>query len=244
MKIHTDKAIIAVGGFPLLRCENLTFNPGRVNCLRGRSGTGKSTLVRALAEPDSSSIGGSGFEYTQGDPSGEAIPSQELELGRHIVVLQQVAPLWPHLSAINNAWIPWASRDGIREALRRRTLALERAMAWLSRLGIDDTVWSRKPHSLSGGERQRVALATALVFDAPCVLLDEPTSSLDQTSAELVVGVIDELAQLGKLVIVTSHDADLLKIDSWRHLAIVENANGDTKFVLKEVVDAPFERHS
>ena len=243
MRIHTDKTIIAVGGFPLLCCKQLTFQRGKVHCIRGRSGTGKSTLVRALAEPESSVLLGNGFNYIQDDSDG-CIRLKELELGRQVIVVQQVAPLWPHLSAISNTWIPWASRDGIRKTFRRRLQALNAARDWLSRLGLDETIWSRNPYSLSGGERQRVALASALVFDVPFLLLDEPTSSLDQTSAELVVGVINEQAQLGKLVIVTSHDADLLKIAAWRHLAIVENENGESKFMLKEVDDASFKRYS
>lgn len=235
MKIRTDKTIIVIDGSPLLCCERLTFDSGRVHCIRGRSGSGKSTLVRALSEPSASTVIGSRFEYVRDGPNSEADSSESFILGQELVVLQQVAPLWPHLSALNNTWLPWASQVGIRETFRRRAQATESARLWLSRLGIDASVWNRKPHSLSGGERQRVALASALVFDAPCLLLDEPTSSLDQTSAELVVAVIQDQAGHGKLVIVTSHDADLLQITGWRHLAITENDSSESRFILREV---------
>jgi ABC-type Mn2+/Zn2+ transport system ATPase subunit len=82
-----------------------------------------------------------------------------------------------------------------------------RARAALERVGLaahsDETFGD-----LSGGQRQRVLLARALVQDASVLLLDEPFSGLDTRSAELVMGLLDELAAEGRTVLVATHDVD------------------------------------
>jgi histidine transport system ATP-binding protein len=190
--------------------------------------------MHSLAAPDEAVLIGNRFEYIKEAPDIKSEALNKLAFGKEVVVLQQTAPLWPHLSAVNNTWLPWASKNGVREMLRSRSVAIERAETWLNRLGIDASVWRRKPQSLSGGERQRVALASILMFDAQCILLDEPTSALDQSSVRLIVQVIEEQAKQGKLVIIASHDADLLSISSWRHLSIVESFDSKSKFRLVE----------
>ncbi|MEO8874896.1 MAG: ATP-binding cassette domain-containing protein, partial [Polyangiaceae bacterium] len=64
--------------------------------------------------------------------------------------------------------------------------------------------------ALSGGERQRVALARALLFDAPLLLLDEPTAHLDDARAASVMSDLTALAAEGHAVIVATHDARVL----------------------------------
>jgi putative ABC transport system ATP-binding protein len=63
---------------------------------------------------------------------------------------------------------------------------------------------------LSRGEQQRVAFARALYFDPPVILADEPTASLDQANAEIVIAHLAKLASQGKTVITASHDAALI----------------------------------
>lgn len=235
MMIRVRSSTISVGGYPLLLCDDLVFEPGRVYCIRGRSGTGKTTFLRTLLGSSSVSTPKKVVEYVQDNDGQELTPLERPELGVHLSVFQQSAPLWPHLSAFSNAWLPWASQSGFRVMFKRREKAKERARYWLNELGLDSSVWQRNPLSLSGGERQRVALAAVLVFDCPCILLDEPTSSLDRTSVNLVSGLLERETSKGKLVIVTSHDVDFLENDSWDHLAIIEHNSQGPQFRLKKV---------
>jgi len=70
----------------------------------------------------------------------------------------------------------------------------------------------RRVTELSGGERSRVALARALAVEAPIILADEPTASLDHASGVLVADLLRGLAAAGKTVVMVSHDSRLLPL--------------------------------
>jgi ABC-type polar amino acid transport system ATPase subunit len=235
MNITIGPSTLNVDGRPLLSFEKLVFESGNVYCIRGRSGTGKTSFLRALRASNSVSVSGVSpyYSFENHQP-----PIAAPRLGVDISILQQSSPLWPHISALSNTWLPWASQHGIKKTFRRRDEAMRRARAKLSKLGLDPSVWNRKPLSLSGGERQRVALAAVLVFDTPCVLLDEPTSSLDRISIGLVSAMLLDEASRGKLIIVTSHDVDFLENKKWRHLTIENQTGGPSQFSLHEVAYA------
>jgi ABC-type Mn2+/Zn2+ transport system ATPase subunit len=95
--------------------------------------------------------------------------------------------------------LPWWRRPS--RADRRR------AADALAAVGLADRA-ERTFGDLSCGQRQRVLLARALVQDAPVLLLDEPFSGLDTRSAELVMGLLDELAGEGRAVLVATHDVE------------------------------------
>ena len=235
MIIRSSQFTILVGGQPLLLCEDLTFEPGQVHCIRGRSGTGKTSFLYALSDSKLVSLNGQGIQYQLRNEKEHLDLITDPKLGVHLSFSQQAATLWPHLTTFTNVWLPWASQCGFRKMFQRRILAQERAQNWLTQLGLDASLWKRRPFSLSGGERQRAALASALVFNSPCLLLDEPTSSLDRMSVNLVSSVLEKEANLGKLVIVTSHDVDFLENKSWHHWTIVENVKQIPRFRLIEV---------
>jgi putative ABC transport system ATP-binding protein len=66
-----------------------------------------------------------------------------------------------------------------------------------------------KPGHLSGGQQQRVAIARALANDPPVLLMDEPTGNLDSAAEAEVLGVLEELVQKGKTIILVTHSADI-----------------------------------
>ena len=77
----------------------------------------------------------------------------------------------------------------------------------LTRLGLHDSELRLKPNELSGGMKQRVSLARAFLYDAPVLLLDEPTKELDEANASIVREIINEEAKK-RLVIVVSHNKE------------------------------------
>jgi len=236
MIIRLGECSILINGVRIITCGRLTLKPGRVYCIRGRSGTGKTTFLRALyGDPNVKlSQGCIEFLLTYGD---QVVQPFVPRLGTDIGVLQQVAPLWPHLSALTNAWLPWASLEGLSGFVKRRVLAQEQARHWLDALGIDKSIWMRTPQFLSGGERQRVALAAVLTFDPDCLLADEPTSGLDRMSVRRIVSILDDLAASGKIVIVTSHDVDLLDNANWIHLIINDQSHLELALEFGEAVN-------
>src|SRR5205823_5161681 len=97
------------------------------------------------------------------------------------------------------ARLPWWGRPGRAE--RRR------AHEALARVGLDDLA-GIPFGELSGGQRQRVLIARALVQDARILLLDEPFTGLDRTSAGRLRLLVDDLARGGRAVLVSTHDVD------------------------------------
>lgn len=99
--------------------------------------------------------------------------------------------------------------------------ALPRVLKALDLLGMTHRLKSL-PKMLSGGEQQRVAIARALVSDPPMLLCDEPTASLDVKSVGVVMQQLQNLAKLGKAVIVVTHDQRLVPYAT----RVVEVQNG------------------
>ena len=152
--------------------------------LAGRSGEGKTSLLKAIA----------GLLPAAGAPYGALAPQR-----RPIGYLPQGYGLFPHLRAWENVAFPLAERRGRRA----------RAQALMERLGIAGLA-ERYPDALSGGQQQRVALARALARAPELLLLDEPTSALDPATRDAVLGeLIEEIRRIGLPTLAVTHDVQL-----------------------------------
>ena len=162
--------------------------------LYGRSGSGKSLTLRAIAglvQPETGLIE-IGDRTVFDASSGVELPPQERRVG---YVIQELA-LFPHLGARDNVLIG-LERDG--EAPGR----YEALRSLLSIEGLDD----RRPHQLSGGQQQRVALARALVRRSEVLLLDEPFSALDEAlRSDLRAELLRLRRELELPIVFVTHD--------------------------------------
>ncbi len=148
--------------------------------LLGESGSGKTSLLRALA----------GLLRASGRPFDGLRPEE-----RRVGFLPQGYALVPHLTALENVALPLAGREARVEALR-----------WLERVELAPLAL-RRPAELSGGERQRVALARALALRPRLLLLDEPTSALDASTREAAVDLIERVVrEEGLPTLLVTHD--------------------------------------
>ena len=185
----------------VLRGVDLVVAPGEHVGVIGRSGAGKSTLLHILAglsDPDAGTVSVLGQSLTAAAPSGRARIRN-----RRMGFVYQFHHLLPDFTAQENVAMPLLVGGAVFKE------AAAQANAMLDRVGLAERRRHR-PHELSGGERQRVAVARALVASPAVVLADEPTGSLDRTSADGVLAAMAELvASAGAAIVYVSHDPDL-----------------------------------
>jgi ATP-binding cassette subfamily B protein len=189
---------------PALRDFSLTIRPGERVALVGPSGAGKSTVLRLLLrfyDPDSGLVKIDGVDLQTTDPA---------EARARIALVGQDAPLFSG-SAYEN--LRFGREDATFEDMRAAAQAAQ-ASGFLEALpqGFETPIGERAK-SLSGGQRQRLAIARALVRQAPILLLDEATSALDAENERLVQQAL-ETAMAGRTTLVIAHRlATVLKAD-------------------------------
>ncbi|KEA63725.1 L-proline glycine betaine ABC transport system permease protein ProV [Marinobacterium lacunae] len=198
---------------------SIDVEQGEICVLMGLSGSGKSSLLRAVNGLNPVSRGT--LEVLDGERMVDlgrcdALHLRELRRKRISMVFQKFA-LMPWLSVVDNVAFG-LEMQGIGKSERRK-----RALEKLDMVGLAD--WANKlPHELSGGMQQRVGLARAFAMDSDILLMDEPFSALDPLiRAQLQDELIALQRQLNKTILFVSHDLDeALKIGT--NIAIMESA--------------------
>jgi len=179
--------------------------PGELLALMGASGSGKTTILRAIAglEPMAAgTIETAGVRLGPGPlPHGAALRALHARIG----MVFQFHNLFAHLTAVHNVWLAPVHVRGEARASAERT-----ARRLLDELGVGGRAEAR-PHELSGGEAQRVAIARALAMDPPVLLLDEPTASLDPERRAELARTVRTLVEGGRTVLAATHDADFVR---------------------------------
>lgn len=182
-------------GVKALDDVSLTIRPGTVTALVGESGGGKSTVANLIARF---------WDVSEGSVTVGGVEVRELDYAdwmKHISIVFQDTNLFKMSVAENVAmYKPGASREEIMEALRQA-----RCEDILEKLpnGVDSVIGARGVY-LSGGEMQRIALARAILKDAPIVLLDEATAFADAENEYLIQRALDILLH-GKTVLMIAH---------------------------------------
>jgi len=188
----------AYGARTVLRGFDAAFAPGRLTALSGRSGSGKSTVLRLLAgleRPDAGAVLLGGERIDDRDRAALAALRRE-----HVAIVAQDVGLVGFLGAQENVELALAQR-GVPEREAR-----DRAAAALDEVGLAERRRQRVER-LSGGERQRVALARALAAEPALLLVDEPTSRLDEENAAAVADLLAEAAaRHGATIVCATHD--------------------------------------
>lgn len=196
---HQGKAI------PSANDATFTVQSGRLTALVGPSGAGKSSVLKCVFRtylPQSGSI------VLHGDTDLDLASCDEHAVLRarrqDIAYVTQFLHCLPRQPTVDVVVAPLAALGVPRE--QARAAARER----LRELDLPERLWDVPPATFSGGERQRVNLARGLVHRPRLLMLDEPTASLDQRSAELVVGAIRSAKSAGVAILAIFHDPELV----------------------------------
>lgn len=188
----------------VLRGISLEVYPQEVVVIIGRSGSGKSTMLRCinlLEEPSSGrvEIDGLAVEAVEGHIRPEhrsVIRNLRLKTG---MVFQEFN-VFPHKTVLENVIEAPMVVKGIP-----REQAVEKATELLRKVGLLDKQ-DVHPIRLSGGQKQRVAIARALAMEPKVMLFDEPTSALDPELIGEVLAVMKDLAREGTTMIIVTHE--------------------------------------
>lgn len=182
----------------MLRGIDLSVDPGEFVAIVGRSGSGKSTLLYCLCgllKPDAGSISICGQQVT-----GQS-QAQLARLRRdHVGFVFQDLNLVSALNVADNVLLP-SKMAGIHASHKQ-------VNALLHQVGLDG-MGHERTDNLSGGQRQRVAIARALLRSPDILFADEPTGSLDPSTAQSVMHLLRQTVTPSSALIMVTHDLDI-----------------------------------
>ena len=199
------------GDIEVLKGISLKAYDGDVISILGSSGSGKSTFLRCvnlLENPTKGDIvfNGNKLDLTQGESDLVANNMKQLtQMRQQIGFVFQSFNLWPHMTILQNVM------EGPLHVLKRpKHEVAEYAEHLLRKVGIAEKK-DMYPNQLSGGQQQRVAIARTLAMDPQVILFDEPTSALDPELVGEVLGVMRNLAEEGRTMLIVTHEMNFAR---------------------------------
>ena len=201
---------------------SLTIDKGEFVYLVGKTGSGKSSLLRTLYA-DLPLLQGegsiAGYDLTQ-------LKSREIPfLRRKLGIVFQDFQLLPDRS-VNDNLLYVMKATGWKDKVEMQ----KRAREVLEKVNLG-TKGFKMPHELSGGEQQRVVIARALINDPEVILADEPTGNLDTETAQEIIGLLYEISKAGRAVLIATHDFHLFEKFTGRTIRCEGGRISDTKAV-------------
>ena len=181
----------------VLKKINYSFVKGKIYSLVGPSGSGKSTILNILSlidKPTTGSllIGNTPINFNDNSKNDKIRSSK-------IGIIYQQNNLLPDFTALENVYLAGLALTNDKKN------SINRAKKIIKTMGLSSRE-SHFPSELSGGEMQRIAMARALINEPEIILADEPTGSLDNTTAKEVFNVLYNLKNKNRLIIYATHN--------------------------------------
>ena len=184
--------------------QNISFQVKAGECLvlTGASGTGKSTLLRAIYANYLVQSGTINIRHeNKWVDLASASPHEVLDIRKKTLgYVSQFLRVIPRISTIDLVCEPLIVQGKLIKPAKAQAKKL------LNKLSIPESLWDLPPATFSGGEQQRVNIARTLIQDYPILLLDEPTASLDEKNRDAVIELINEARNQGTAVVGIFHD--------------------------------------
>jgi len=181
----------------VLKKINYSFKKGKIYSLIGPSGSGKSTLLNILSMIDKPTNGSLSINEDIIDFNDNS--KNDKIRSKKIGIIYQQNNLLPDFTALENVYLAGLALSNDKKN------SIEKAKKIIKKIGLS----SRElhyPSELSGGEMQRIAIARALINEPQIILADEPTGSLDQSTAKDVFKVLYKLKNKSRLIIYATHN--------------------------------------
>lgn len=187
----------------ILKNVNLQIKKGRVIAIKGRSGSGKTSLLNIIAGLTKCDGGQIHFNYN--DITNLTFDEQLEYRRKNISIITQQFNLLDDRSVFENIALPLNYEKIKKDEKKKKVLQV------LNSLGMEDFAY-KKTLNLSGGERQRVAIARALVKEPLLLIADEPTGSLDIETEKEILEIFNNLKDKGVTIIIVTHDDNVANI--------------------------------
>jgi len=176
---------------------NLSVNEGEYVAVMGASGSGKSTLLNIIG-------------LLENFNEGELVIDGELNVhvnssGANRILREKISYLFQNFALVDDETVQYNLDLALKYVKGTKKEKKEMISAALERVGLKGFE-SNKIYELSGGEQQRTALARILLKPSKIVLADEPTGSLDNKNRDAILGLLKELNEQGKTIMLVTHD--------------------------------------
>ena len=182
-----------------LKDVSYDFESGKLYAIRGRSGTGKTTLLSLISGLERCTDGKIIFD-------GKDLKDINLDYYRshEIGIVFQSYNLLPFMTVSENIILSMDA-SGVKIDNKK-----EEALRLMKSVGLKDTYANRKVLRISGGEQQRVAIARSLSYNPKMIIADEPTGNLDKQTEKEILDIFKRLAHdEGKCVIIVTHSPNV-----------------------------------
>lgn len=196
---------------------SFSVNKGEIVCIKGKSGEGKTTLLRCLTGLETADKGSIKINnmYLCKEENNHIKYAEKNELQtirQEIGLVFQSFNLFPHMNVLENLMeAPLFLKKDSRDNIRIKALEL------LKKLELEGKEQSY-PYQLSGGQKQRVAIARACMLNPSILCFDEPTSALDEQTRGQISKIIRDLSAQGIAIIIVTHDNAF--VDEIAHIII------------------------
>ena len=194
---NLSKIYVSSKNINVLNKLNFKFQPGKTYSIMGPSGSGKSTLLNLISLIDSPTSGS--IKIDKLNINFKMKDYNDKIRSNNIGIVYQDNNLLPDFTILENVYLARLAINGDKNK------AIKDSKYLIEKVGLNKRI-NHFPSQISGGEAQRVAISRAIINSPKIILADEPTGSLDRSTAKEVFSILYKLKNSNRLIIYATHN--------------------------------------